>query len=327
MGAAGSARLIECHEPDQLNSVIPGVAYRAVPAQAGPFRLSLASFDFGDFIFQTGQCSPMLAMANVLPSGRAFIQLPFDGLDGFILNGRPIGRGTVALYGEGGGFERSSKQTTRHLAIGLPAALADDVLPVSRKSPLLRIAAHGMYRARDAAWSHIVQLAGATFERARFSDVFAHEEARRSLRASLLHAAQALLDGNDQQAEARGGLRISADRRRIVLAADAFLRENPSRAIYTDDLCAALGVSATRMADAFRATFGISPHRFLKLRRLAMVRAALRDHDEIGSVPLVKTVALLHGFWHLGQFALDYRGMYGETPSETRARTVARHKD
>ena len=39
-----------------------------------------------------------------------------------------------------------------------------------------------------------------------------------------------------------------------------------------------------------------------------------------GVSPLVKSVALTHGFWHLGQFAHDYRATFGEMPSETLAR-------
>jgi hypothetical protein len=34
----------------------------------------------------------------------------------------------------------------------------------------------------------------------------------------------------------------------------------------------------------------------------------------------VKSIALSHGFWHLGQFAHDYRATFGEAPSETLAR-------
>ena len=49
-----------------------------------------------------------------------------------------------------------------------------------------------------------------------------------------------------------------------------------------------------------------------------MVRNLLRSRE--GPAPLVKSVALAHGFWHLGQFAIDYRAMYGEMPSETLAR-------
>lgn len=60
------------------------------------------------------------------------------------------------------------------------------------------------------------------------------------------------------------------------------------------------------------------PHWCLKIRRLAMARSMLVDRD--GPLPLIKSVALGFGFRHLGQFALDYRAMYGETPSMTLAR-------
>ena len=106
-----------------------------------------------------------------------------------------------------------------------------------------------------------------------------------------------------------------------MLAADAHLRAHLARPIYTEELCAALDVAPATLAAAFHAAFGVSPHRFLKLRRLALVRAGLLGGaPEGGPAPLVKSVALAHGFWHLGQFAAEYRAMYGETPSETLAR-------
>jgi AraC family ethanolamine operon transcriptional activator len=153
---------------------------------------------------------------------------------------------------------------------------------------------------------------------------FREEEVRRSLRASLLDAAHDLIAGPDSDGEARI-MRASPARHRITCAADDYLRADPARPIYTEDLCRALGVSAARLAEAFNATFGMSAHRFLKLRRLAMVRTALRSCEGDAQAPLVKTVALSHGFWHLGQFSRDYRAMYGEPPSETlaRARSLA----
>jgi AraC-like DNA-binding protein len=104
---------------------------------------------------------------------------------------------------------------------------------------------------------------------------------------------------------------------RIVRAADDYLCANPARPVYTEDLCTALGTSATRLHQAFDATFGISPHRYLKLRRMSMVRAALLSG--CGPWRSVKAAALSHGFWHLGQFAQDYRALYGEAPSNTLA--------
>ena len=112
--------------------------------------------------------------------------------------------------------------------------------------------------------------------------------------------------------------RSSRARRRIVIAADDYLRAHMGRPIYTEELCDTLAVSASSLAEAFRAVFAISPHRFLKLRRLSMVRGALRTPE--GPAPLVKSVALSHGFWHRGQFAHDYHETFGEAPSETLAR-------
>jgi AraC family ethanolamine operon transcriptional activator len=59
----------------------------------------------------------------------------------------------------------------------------------------------------------------------------------------------------------------------------------------------------------------MSPHAYLKSRRLLLVRRALLDRRD--GPDLVKSVALDHGFWHLGHFARDYCALFGELPSET----------
>lgn len=104
---------------------------------------------------------------------------------------------------------------------------------------------------------------------------------------------------------------------RVAYGAQAFLEANITRPIYTEELCTALAVSPRRLHDAFMAALGTSPHRFLRARRLTLARRALkRARPRSG---LVKSIALLHGFWHFGRFAEDYRDQFGETPSETLA--------
>ena len=100
--------------------------------------------------------------------------------------------------------------------------------------------------------------------------------------------------------------------------AEAYLFANAARPVYTEELCAALVVSQAALREAFDAAYGVSPHRFLKLRRMSMVRATLLLG--LGHRRSVKAAALSHGFWHLGQFAHDYRAVFGEAPSETLAR-------
>jgi AraC family ethanolamine operon transcriptional activator len=68
----------------------------------------------------------------------------------------------------------------------------------------------------------------------------------------------------------------------------------------------------------FRESYGLTPVRYLKLRRLEGTRRAL-TRTEHGNVT---DVALEFGFWHLGHFAADYKALFGEAPSQTLRRSV-----
>jgi AraC-like DNA-binding protein len=102
---------------------------------------------------------------------------------------------------------------------------------------------------------------------------------------------------------------------RIVRRADEYLREHRARPIYTNELCDVVGVSPRTLHSAFAALYGCSPHAYLKRRRLLMVHRVLQASE--GAL-LVKTAALDHGFWHLGNFARDYRALFGVVPTVTR---------
>ena len=108
--------------------------------------------------------------------------------------------------------------------------------------------------------------------------------------------------------------RVIGARLGIIRGADEYLRANRGRPIYGADLCAALGVSPRALHMAFQSVYGCAPFAFLKRRRLVMVRRALKAAE--GNL-LVKTAALNHGFWHLGNFAREYHEMFGEHPSQT----------
>jgi transcriptional regulator GlxA family with amidase domain len=109
---------------------------------------------------------------------------------------------------------------------------------------------------------------------------------------------------------------------RIVVAAEAVMDADLTRPVYAEQLCAALGISARCLHDAFHTALGVSPHAHLKSRRLMLARRALSCRQ--GGAELVKSVALGHGFWLLGHFARDYRACFGELPSVTLASRVTK---
>jgi AraC family ethanolamine operon transcriptional activator len=58
----------------------------------------------------------------------------------------------------------------------------------------------------------------------------------------------------------------------------------------------------------------MSMHRYMRLRRLWSVRQQLvRDVSRQS----IKAIALLNGFWHMGEFTALYRELFGETPQQT----------
>jgi AraC-like DNA-binding protein len=86
-------------------------------------------------------------------------------------------------------------------------------------------------------------------------------------------------------------------------------------------LCAVAGVGDRHLEAAFRAHRGQAPMQFVAARRLAWVRRRLLE-----AVPGDSVTQFAHdaGFVHLGRFAGRYRNVYGESPSSTLRRSVAR---
>jgi AraC family ethanolamine operon transcriptional activator len=65
---------------------------------------------------------------------------------------------------------------------------------------------------------------------------------------------------------------------------------------------------------SFKEHFGVSPKRYLLMSRLSGVRRALLQGAQGRSIG---QMANEWGFWHMSQFAQDYRRQFGELPSET----------
>lgn len=94
------------------------------------------------------------------------------------------------------------------------------------------------------------------------------------------------------------------------------LAGNLAQPIYSEELAQQVGVSVRSMHDAILRYRGMSLHRYLRLRRLWLVRQRL-----LAGADSVKATALAFGFWHLGDFSGSYRLQFGETPSQTLAKS------
>ncbi len=95
---------------------------------------------------------------------------------------------------------------------------------------------------------------------------------------------------------------------------DAHLAEPMSLAQLAD----VAGISASTLNRGFRKRHGMAPKAFVKSRRLARTREALQDADP--RTDTITDIAARYGFFHMSQFAADYKREFGELPSETLSR-------
>ena len=100
-------------------------------------------------------------------------------------------------------------------------------------------------------------------------------------------------------------------RRRVLDYIQSHVRE----VITINELCRACATTSRTLERVFREEFSVTPKRYLTLLKLSGIRHELCQLNQEKSI---RDIAISWGFWHMSQFAQDYKNHYGELPSQTR---------
>jgi AraC-like DNA-binding protein len=100
----------------------------------------------------------------------------------------------------------------------------------------------------------------------------------------------------------------------------SFIEDHLGEPITIRSLCEEVGVGWTTLVHVFREHFGVTPKAYL---RAVHLNCARRDLLDAAQESPIADVANRWGFWHMGQFAADYKRLFGELPSGTKSRKVA----
>jgi AraC-like DNA-binding protein len=165
---------------------------------------------------------------------------------------------------------------------------------------------------RPAAMAKLQRLHAAAGQLAEAApEVIAHPEVARGLEQSLIETLVGCLAETKAQED-------RAAQRRHALIMHRFYKvveENPGSALYVPEICAAIDVSPRTLLACCQEHLGMGPKRYLMLRRMSLVRRALRQATP-GETTVTNIVSQF-GFWEFGRFAGVYKSTFGETPSET----------
>lgn len=301
-------------EPDGFAAALLGGQFECVPVQREPFAATLYVLRVGSMVVQQATTSAHITRGGIAP-GLAVLMLNLQPTyRPARVNGAEVGAAQAILVSGDSEIASYSPSLLDWASLALPLTLLEELADLSPPPVSIKGAASLLTLPPERAERLVGALSSAGQLAVQMPMLLDNPDCASGLAMALREEVAAALTAG---AEIRPRPRAIGRALHIVAAAEAFMEAQVAHPVYTEELCAALGVSARGLHNAFRAVLGMSPHAYLKSRRLMLVhRALLRRED---GPELVKSVALAHGFWHLGHFARDYRDLFGKLPSETLA--------
>ena len=118
--------------------------------------------------------------------------------------------------------------------------------------------------------------------------------------------------------DANGNLKTMRHNTEIMARFELALTTDLGTQLNMPELCANIGVTERTLRMCCTEMLGMSPTRYHLMRRLNMVRSALRRAPATANVA---EIAFGYQFFALGRFAIAYRAIFGETPSTTLQRS------
>lgn len=97
----------------------------------------------------------------------------------------------------------------------------------------------------------------------------------------------------------------------LSLAVD-YIQNHLEDTIRIDHLCSNANVSERTLDYAFKEKYQVSPIEYIKAIKLNEVKKELIHSNE----QHISSIAAKYGFWHMGQFAADFKKRFGALPSE-----------
>jgi AraC-like DNA-binding protein len=307
-------------DPEAFWAAIRAQEVRGVVTARGNFRGDLARLDFKrlwmqrftenlprvlhvsihservGIVFLAHQSQPAMHIGAIEASGAEIIKLDSEAGSHYRSAG-PLRWGSMSMT-------REDLAAAGRLIVGRELAPPTSLQPLRSPAPLLS----RLRNVHEAA----AQLARAV------PDILRAPEVARAMEEALTEA-MILSLGHGEPAQLRNPQIRGA---RVMRRLEEALQANPDRALYITELCAAVGVSYPTLRACCQEHLGMSPRRYLWLRRMHLARRALRQAD-----PATKTVteiATSYGFWELGRFSVTYHSLFGEPPSATLRRPADR---
>ena len=302
-------------DPDEYQSAIRGGDGRYSVVGLGTFEAELTTIEFGRLTVQRGrEHLPRLA-SSAMPPGKVGMLGWFGDRQLPVVRGLQMRRGDWMYLGPGMQSNHRTFGPNDFVALTLDASDLTRAA-IGLTGCELTVTPGMVLRPPDRLGERLLSVIETATDMTRTaSGILASRHARDALEEALLRSMVMCL----QHGEARKESKPRGRRAAMAKTFESVVEANFNRPLLVSDLCRIVGVSERTLRNICQEQMGMSPHRFLALRRLHLARRALLRSDQ--QTATVTGIAMSHGVWELGRFAVAYKSLFGESPSATLRRS------
>jgi AraC family ethanolamine operon transcriptional activator len=298
---------------DQFAHTIRSWDLDFIQLDRGRFIADLLQFGAECFQISNACFNRHLIQRGETPQGFRTFAVPEEASSGFIWRGKKINRDSIMVFPPGEGLDAVSFKGFKVYTLSFSEQLLDaagDQIGLPLVCELLKgsevvvaepSSIEDLRRLLQKLCRELMKKPSLIENRWFLHDVVSE------LPRKLFHALSSYEDWNGIQSYCR--------RHRVMRRVEEYIAENQHEPLTVHELCRIAESSERTLRYAFHKRFGVSPKSYLNALRLNGVRRELRQcrSDRI----MISDIANDWGFWHMGQFAADYRKLFGELPSET----------
>ena len=311
---AGKVLAFEADDPNQIEALFQDADIRIIPLEGGAFRAKMKTATIGTLqLHHVSVTSKILTEGTTADCSTSLI-FPSNSGGPLTFQGMTLAADEIMLHGP----------KAQHCAVGAACEISVIVLPTNLLEMELSACINcspfdfhaQSYRIRMntdfvLAFRKLILDALQIFKSTSFSESM--DRVGNEFECSLLAVLCSGLTLSCVSSNPEIKQNIPAIQ--IIRKAREFFEHSGDRPVYLGELCRVTQAGARTLQIAFSEVLGVSPMRYLKLRRLHRVRCQLlsSSHSEIN----VKMAALQAGFWDLSRFAIDYKSVFNELPSQT----------
>lgn len=306
-------------EPEQFRQQVRAVDFDLVFTGGGRYEAELEQWSGHRLYLQRGWQSFSHIARLRTPQDRCLLLLPSTASQDTTYDGKAEVCFGDIIYSSGGS-ENYNRTPSNVRWASLSPSMADlDAASSSLAGfDLAHAGTHRLLRPSQPSVRRLLILHRAICDLASVSpETMTHPEVARATEDSLFRAMVACLDDGRHEAAPSGMHGTSAA---IMRRFERVLEANPDRPLYLTEICAAVGTPAWVLRATCQEQLGMSPYRYLILRRMHLAQRALLRADPARTT--VTRVANAYGFGELGRFAVAYRKLFGEPPSKTLLRPM-----